>query len=243
MLLVGHGTRDERGANEFQELLSLVRQRLPTVDVQPAFIEICQPDIVGGLQQLIARGVAVVTVTPLLLFAAGHAKQDIPQAIERAKPVAGGVVLKQAGHLGCHPRVLELSQRRFRTAVERNPTDGETTAVLVGRGSSDPLAASEMQAFVAQRRSLLPAIPLQPAFVAKASPSLDDLIDELLGGEHSRIVIQPHLLFRGAILDGIRDRVAAANGQQQRQNWSVTEHLGPDSLLAEAVVDRFLQAQ
>jgi sirohydrochlorin cobaltochelatase len=244
MLLVGHGTRDSHGADEFQQVASCVQQLLPKIDVQPAFIETLEPNIVDGVQQLVARGVDTVTVTPLLLFAAGHAKRDIPDAVSTAKRKFVQTTIKQAQHLGCHPKLLQLSAERCREAEKvRRPPNGETIVVLVGRGSSDPHTVTEMKAFAAQRQLLTPSTPITTAFVALATPSLDEVVADVRRRRIPFVVVQPHLLFSGAMVDKLRYRVATSNERETNQYWQLAQPLGPNRQVAEAVVDRFLQAQ
>ncbi|MBA2511935.1 MAG: sirohydrochlorin chelatase, partial [Rubrobacteraceae bacterium] len=40
LLIVGHGSRDPRGAKEFHELVELVRERNPALPVEGGFIEL-----------------------------------------------------------------------------------------------------------------------------------------------------------------------------------------------------------
>src|SRR5262245_61355286 len=117
LLLVGHGTRSRRGIDEFHQLAEQVARQAAPLAVEPAFLEMCQPTIRDGLQRLFERGARHVMVSPLLLFAAGHAKRDIPRAVSDALAelcVTDQVTTAMAGHLGCHPAILELSARRFR---------------------------------------------------------------------------------------------------------------------------------
>ena len=43
LLIVGHGSRDPRGAREFHDLVGLVRRRNPSLTVEGGFIELSRP--------------------------------------------------------------------------------------------------------------------------------------------------------------------------------------------------------
>ena len=122
--------------------------------VRPSFLEFARPSIEEGLAGLVAQGVGEVVVAPLLLFAADHVRRDIPAAVSKAAARHPGLRVRQVGHLGCHPRVVELSKRRFdealigRTAVSPR----ESLLLLVGRGSRDRRATEEMLRFADLRR-------------------------------------------------------------------------------------------
>src|SRR5262245_1199599 len=81
LLLIGHGSRDAIGTAEFLATAELVRKAVAGTSVEPCFLEFAQPTIAEGFQSLAARGVGRIVAVPVLLFSAGHAKQDIPAAL------------------------------------------------------------------------------------------------------------------------------------------------------------------
>ena len=117
------------------------------VAVEVCFLELAEPLVPEGVARLIQRGVRHVTALPLLLFSAGHAQRDIPQAIEAAFDNLkfthdGGsrpAKVWQAPVLACHAAVVELSARRFEQAVRRR-CDGRR-----GRGREQCLEAPGWQ--------------------------------------------------------------------------------------------------
>ncbi|NBW87013.1 MAG: hypothetical protein EBR23_09350, partial [Planctomycetia bacterium] len=185
---------------------------LPGVPVELGFLEVIGPSIHDALHKLADRGCPQVVAAPLLLFAAGHAKRDVPEAIVAAAAATGQRVV-QAEPLGCHADVVSASRERRRQALALLPAldPGETDLVVVGRGSSDPAALGQLGEFaeaslagdaVRPRRLLL-------GFVAAARPSLDEAIAAACdpgAGVVRRILVQPHLLFRGHV----EEQVAAA---------------------------------
>src|SRR4051812_33042374 len=105
LLLVGHGTRSEIGTQQFLTLADSLAQRLFPLAVEPAFLEMQQPDIDAAIGRLLQRGITRLVTAPLLLFAAGHAKRDIPRQVSAALVRRGRDHIEhvQAAHLGCHP--------------------------------------------------------------------------------------------------------------------------------------------
>src|SRR5258707_5141020 len=96
LLLVGHGTRDAAGLDEFAVVVERVRVAA-SEPVEGCFLELARPTIGEGLARLVDRGVRRVTVVPVLLFAAGHAKRDIPAAVEEAAARHPEITVRQAG--------------------------------------------------------------------------------------------------------------------------------------------------
>ncbi len=244
LLLVGHGSREPVGLEEFLTTSRLVAEMAGKVPVESAFLEFAEPTIARGLRNLVHRGARRVTVVPLLLFAAGHAKRDIPKAVASAAAEhAGsspGIIIEQSDHLGCHEAIVELSQLRYDESVAVLPPvlANETALVIVGRGSHDSEALVEMRQFVALRQRLIPVAEVRTAFVAMAEPRLDIVLEEVVSLPVRRVVVQPHLLFGGVLLD----RIAALVEQYARRHpniqWVTAAHLGPSKLVAQAALDR-----
>jgi sirohydrochlorin cobaltochelatase len=247
LLLVGHGTRSEQGAAEFFATAELVARALPEVAVEPCFLELAEPTIAEGIERLVARRAPRIVVMPLLLFAAGHANRDIPEAVKAAAADHPALEVRQANHLGCHEAVLKLSAQRFWEAIDSRGDEiqrdtaslDDTALLMVGRGSLEPSATAEMHEFVELRRQMTPVAHAATCFLAMAKPTLDEALTEIAGQTVERIVVQPHLLFQGDLLDGLRSRINEAGRQWPDHQWVVADQLGPHSLLAEAVAARF----
>jgi sirohydrochlorin cobaltochelatase len=306
LLLVGHGTRNQGGLAEFRALAAQIEQLAHDFEVESCFLELAQPDISTGVQKLLSREIESLTVSPVLLFAAGHAKRDIPQAVEEAlraqgsgfrvqevmgsggwgmgnggrndlssdKAATGGraelptiantqsfsnprplaaiqlLTINYASPLECHDKIVELSAQRYDEAIaesakRRMRANGSaistadapsTFLLLVGRGSSEPTAVAEMHRFTELRTNYTPVAQRECCFVAKAEPSLAAGLK--MGAESGcrRIVVQPHLLFAGQVLDEIAAAVEAQAARFPDQQWIVSQHLGPSPLAAEAVL-------
>ncbi len=260
VLLVGHGTRELAGQQEFLALAAQVSERLHPTPVEPCFLEFAEPTIFAGLERLAERGSREVVVAPVLLFAAGHANHDIPAAVRNACRVVEnrlGVVVawRQASHLGCHPNILRLSLAREREALGvagRSP--GHWARLLVGRGSREPSATEEMRDF-ALRRDQVPHLVgetesfpsdrrhagAEVCFVAMAEPRLADSLERLARSGARRVLVEPHLLFAGRLISEIEERVATAAKQCPDIEFLVAERLGPDRLVVEALRDRIAE--
>lgn len=132
LLFIGHGTRSERGTRDFLTLARRLADALPQMHTEPAFLEIQQPDIAAGLTRLLERGARQIVLLPLLLFSAGHAKQDVPDEFAKAldellqgirpmegpKNLACGLAWNQAPHLGLNSHLQDLTCRRIASALQ-----------------------------------------------------------------------------------------------------------------------------
>jgi len=242
VLLVGHGTRDAAGVAEFMSVAEQAARRLAPRPLEACFLEIAQPTIAAGVAGLADRGVRRLTVVPLLLFAAGHAKRDIPTAVAEAAARHGNIPARHAPPLECHPKILALSGRRYAEAlIGRQSVDpAETMLVMVGRGSSDSQAAAEMRRFSRLRQELTPVGRLETCFVAKQLPTLSESLAAAAASGFRRVVVQPHLLFTGQLVGDIRREVESVAGTATE--WIIAAHLGPEPELADAIVDLVVNA-
>lgn len=241
LLLIGHGTNNQVGKAEFLEVCSALSHQMPSLVVEPCFLERAEPNIFAAIQQLAAAGVQKAVAVPLLLFAAGHAKRDIPAAVAAAVAGHSSLQISFSDPLNCHQAVLELSSKRFQEAVaSQNPLNLDSTMLLmVGRGSSDPFATEQMHRFVELRSSLTSVKKVMTCFLALAEPSLETALAEAATSGAEQIVVQPHLLFYGDLLKRLRLKVESATTQWPHCRWIVAEHLGPAPQITTAVIDRF----
>jgi sirohydrochlorin cobaltochelatase len=245
VLLVGHGTRDADGIAEFLMLAERVRGLLLPRPLEACFLELAQPTIGDGLKRLIGLGARRITVVPLLLTAAGHAKRDIPSAVAEVSAMHPELIIRQTAALDCHERIVNLSTRRYDEALAERSIipEEQTLLLLVGRGSSDSAAIATVRCFAELRARRSKVGRVETCFAAVAKPSLEELLPVVAMAGFRRIVVQPHLLFRGRVLEDIRDGVArletreTAGERDSKPEWIVTGPLGPEAELAEAVCD------
>lgn len=239
VLIVGHGTRNQTGRAEFYSTAADVAAKLPHLAVEPCFLELAEPDIETGVKRLADRGVERICSVPLMLFAAGHVKRDVPGAVEAAVRKHSGVPWVQADHLGCHETLVELSVQRYREAIAESHgvTPDETVLLLVSRGSRDPDAVGEARRFAELRQAARPLKMTEMCFVSMAEPALEHRLKNLDYGQVRRVVVQPHVLFSGKMQSYVQDQVNAIAASQSQVEWVVPAHLGVSELLSRTIVD------
>ena len=133
LLIVGHGSRDPRGAEEFHELISLLRKSNPTLPIEGGFIELSRPPISECVDRLVEEGAREISAVPLMLLAAGHAKDDIPATLVREKMGHPEIDFHYGRALGIRPELLALVDERISAVVPEGEKRG-TSVLIVGRG-------------------------------------------------------------------------------------------------------------
>jgi len=241
LLVAGHGTRDEYGAEQFRAFVRRLRGRAGGVPVGGGFIELSRPPLAEAVAALVRQGQRSFVAVPLLLVAAGHAKGDIPAALARERGRHPDISVSYGRPLGPHPTLLALLERQVGALVA--PADRPDTAVLlVGRGSTDPDANAEVHKVARLFWEWANVAFVETAFVSLARPGVPEGLERsrLLGAK--RVVVAPYFLFPGVL----PDRVAAQAREYAAANPDVTVELaaplGDTDELADLVFERYYEA-
>jgi sirohydrochlorin cobaltochelatase len=241
LLIVGHGTVDERGVAEFQSFVRRVRGRMADVDVAGGFIELSAPAVTEAWGELTGNGHTSLAAVPLVLVAAGHAKGDIPAALEREVRRHPGTSYRFGRPLGPHPTLLDLLAERIADVAD--PAGwADTAVVLVGRGSTDPDANAEVCKMARLLQETRGFAFVETAFVSLARPDVTEGLTRarLLGAR--RVVVAPYFLFDGVLPQRVVTRSRAFADEHPDVAVAVAGYLGDCAGLADVVVERYHEA-
>jgi sirohydrochlorin cobaltochelatase len=236
LLIAGHGSSDEAGAEQFRALTERVGKRLD-VPVAGGFIELSPPPLGEAVATLVERGHHRIAAVPLMLVAAGHAKGDIPAALARERMRHPGLTVAYGRPLGPHPTVLDLLRERL-SEVDTTP---DTTVLLVGRGSTDPDANAEVARTARLLAETTAVTGVEYAFVSLAAPGVAAGLDRCAALGASHVVVLPYFLFTGVLPDRVRAQ-ALAWGARSTVDVRCADVLGDTDALADLVVERYSEA-
>ncbi|MCK9900745.1 sirohydrochlorin chelatase [Frankia sp. Cpl3] len=241
LLIVGHGTRDRDGAEQFRRFVIRVRERAGGLAVDGGFIELSAPPVADAVTRLVDAGHHRLGVVPLTLVSAGHAKGDIPGSMARERDRHPQLTYAYGRPLGPHPSLLALLEERI-DAVCPPGQRSATTVLLVGRGSTDPDANAEVVKVARLLWEGRGFAGVEVAFISLAEPSVPAGLERIrrLGG--TRVVVAPYFLFTGVLP---RRTVA------QAQEWAAAHPqvavacaglLGDGPALVDLVLERYREA-
>ena len=211
VMLCGHGSRDTAAVAEFAVLAQHLKTRMPQYPVEFGYLEFAQPVIREGLDKLRAAGVNRVLAVPGMLFAAGHAKNDIPSVLN-TYAAAQGLKIDYGKELGIDPKMLRAAADRVQQALDAaGPGVGrhETLLVVVGRGASDPDANSNVAKVT---RLLWEGFGFgwaETAYSGVTFPLVEPALEHAARLGYRRIVVFPYFLFTGILVQRIYDGVDA----------------------------------
>lgn len=241
LLVVGHGSRDHRGAREFHQLVDLVRRRNPSLSVEGGFIELSRPPVSECVDRLAHSGARNVAAVPLMLLAAGHAKDDIPATLVREKMSHPGMNFKYGRALGIRPELLELMDERVSAAVTEEEKDN-TAVLVVGRGSSDPDANSDLSKIARLFYEGRPYPVVEGAYVSMAPPDVATGLERCRRLGAKRVVVFSYFLFTGVLEERIREQSEAFAAAHPGIEVRYAGYFGPDGRIADLVVERYAEA-
>ena len=106
MILFAHGARAASWAAPFERLRDITQARLPEMRVSLAFLELMAPQLPALVAELVADGVAQITVVPIFLGQGGHVLRDLPLMIDQLRVSFPATDISVAQAAGEDPSVL-----------------------------------------------------------------------------------------------------------------------------------------
>ncbi|BCH54627.1 sirohydrochlorin chelatase [Agrobacterium vitis] len=244
IMVCGHGSRNQNAAREFAVIAEGLKARNPDMPVEYGYLEFCNPVISAGLDSLREKGVTRVLAVPGMLFAAGHAKNDIPSVLNTYQAQNPGMVINYGRELGIDLKMIRAAGDRIQTAVdEANEQLGfvdkhDTLLMVVGRGSSDPDANSNATKVM---RMLWEGMGFgwgETCYSGVTFPLVEPGLTHAAKLGYKRIIVFPYFLFTGVLVKRIysyTDDVAARHPDIQ---FVKASYLNDHPLVLDAFQDR-----
>ncbi|WP_343562087.1 sirohydrochlorin chelatase [Kiloniella sp. b19] len=215
IMICGHGSRAKSAEEEFSLLAKGIRERYPDIPVEFGFLEYSAPNIHMGLNALVEKGVTEIIAVPGMLFAATHAKNDIPSVLSTYQEKHPGLTIRYGRELGLHPQMIAAFEARILEAIGKDHVhDGElydTMLVVVGRGTSDTLANAEAAKLTRIVSENLGFGWSETVYSGVTFPSVGRGLEMSIKLGFKKVVVAPYFLFTGRLIDRINgyvDRVA-----------------------------------
>ena len=244
LVICGHGSRDEGAVGEFARLVDGVRARVNgRWPVAYGYLEFARPIIREALDELRAQGCARILAVPGLLFAAGHAKNDMPSVLNRYA-AEHGVEVRYGRELGITPKLLKVAAERIEAAeAATNAEYGaisrhETMLVVVGRGSSDPDANANVAKVTRMLWEGFGFGWAMPAYSGVTFPLTAPALKHAARLGYRRVIVFPWFLFTGILVNRIYDAVDEAQAAHPDIQFVKAGYLNDHPLVVETFVER-----
>ncbi|MEK9660148.1 MAG: sirohydrochlorin chelatase [Alphaproteobacteria bacterium] len=243
-MVCGHGSRDENAVQEFAQVATALRARFADRDVEHGFLEFATPVIRDGLDALRSRGARRILALPGMLFAAGHAKNDIPSVLNTYTARHPETEIVYGRELGIDLKMIRAAGDRVGEAVAAaNEAHGilpnhETLLMVVGRGASDPDANSNVAKV---SRMLWEGMGFgwgETAYSGVTFPLVAPALEHAAKLGYRRIIVFPYFLFTGVLVRRIYDHTDAVAADHPDIQFIKAPYLNDHPLVLETFADR-----
>ncbi|WP_299814829.1 sirohydrochlorin chelatase [uncultured Jannaschia sp.] len=246
-MICGHGSRSQSAVDEFAILARKLPAHLPSDwEVDYGYLEFANPVIRDGLDRLRDAGCDRILAVPGMLFAAMHAKNDIPTVLN-TYAAKHGIEVRYGRELGVDPKMIAAAGDRIAAALaEADAAHGpvprhDTCLVVIGRGASDPDANGNVAKVARMLHEGLGTGWLEIGYSGVTFPLVEPCLEHAAKLGYKRIVVFPYFLFSGILIDriyGFTDVVAAAHPDTQ---FVKAGYLGDHPKVLETFAERAME--
>ncbi|MBT2688682.1 sirohydrochlorin chelatase [Bacillus sp. ISL-47] len=234
ILYIGHGTRSKQGAAEAKLFIENVMKKVEHPIQQLSFLELTEPSIEQGFEHCVLKGATDITIVPLFLLAAGHIKQDIPDALDPLIKKHPTINVTTADPFGVQHRILDAIAELVTTVA--HPVNTHDSILIVGRGSSDPSIQESFDSIAQGISQRLGLNEVRVCYLAAASPSFKESLDSICEKAKGRIIVIPYLLFAGLLLNEIKREVEKK--KNRGHSILLTDALGSQQVIQNIVIEK-----
>lgn len=113
VIVVDHGSRREASNQMLLDAVNCWRDQAMFRIVEPAHMELAQPDIATAFARCVQQGAARIVVFPYFLSPGRHSTTDIPDLVAEAAMAHPGIEWSVAQPFGLHPALLQAMTDRI----------------------------------------------------------------------------------------------------------------------------------
>ena len=242
IIICGHGSRSKSAEKEFASLAIAVRKRFPEVPVEYGFLEYSSPNIHMGLDALRELGVQKIIAVPGMLFAATHAKNDIPSVLISYQNKYPDLKIRYGRELALDAKMIGAFEARIMESLGVDHVhDGDlydTMLVVVGRGTSDTYANAEAAKLTRIVTENLGFGWSETVYSGVTFPSVGQGLEMAIKLNYKKIVVAPYFLFSGRLVSRIQNYVdRVAEGAPEVQFFKAS-YLSDQTKVIDTFVDR-----
>jgi len=241
IMVCGHGSRDHEAIHEFQHLSENIASRFPDHPVEYGFLEFAKPIIREGLDKLRAKKVSKVLAVPGMLFAAGHAKDDIPSVLNGYRQEYPGFDIRYGRDLSVDLKLLQAAKERIEAAEKKASNvvpRTETLLLVVGRGTSDPDANSNISKVARMLCEGMGFGWLEVAYSGVTFPLVGPGLEHAVKLGYRRIIIFPYFLFTGILVKRIYSITDEMAAKRPDIEFLKADYLNDHPLIIDTFVER-----
>jgi sirohydrochlorin ferrochelatase len=114
IIVFGHGSRIESANESVRDAARELARAGGLEHVEPAFLELGQPDLEGAVARLLRQGVRHIRVIPYFLTLGTHLERDLPRLVSDISRSNNGLAIEVTAPLDGHPGLVAALLDRAR---------------------------------------------------------------------------------------------------------------------------------
>jgi len=237
ILYVSHGRRIKEATDEAITFINSIKDEIDEPLQEICFLELSEPNMAQGIDELIKKGASRIAVVPVLLLSAGHYFKDIPEEVNRIKANYPHISFTYGEPLGVQERFTDvLVDRLVETGFSGN---SDSKILLVGRGSHSPQTKLDIGNIAASLQTKT-NIPVDCCFLAACKPSFEQGMQWSIEESYSEIFVVPYLWFTGVLMQSMETYISKID--KKGKSVILCRQLGHHTTMKCALQDRVNEA-
>ena len=237
VLYVCHGSRIPKASEMASDFIKKCMIQLKdSVSIQEhCFLELATPTIDEAFESCIDQGATTISVLPVLLLTAAHAKIDIPEELMKLKQKYPQVTILYGRPIGVHPNMINILEERIHDSGEDLTSD--SMILLVGRGSSDPDVTHDLSEIASLLSEKTRVNSVLPCYLTAAEPSFEEGLIKAKQSGNKKVFVVPYLLFTGILMKTMEKTINNLS-EGTDQTFILCSYLGYHPHLEEVIKER-----
>ncbi|KZN96034.1 sirohydrochlorin chelatase [Aeribacillus pallidus] len=238
ILYICHGSRVKKACEQAIDFIKKCMAQNPVPIQEYCFLELAAPTIEDAYERCVQRGATKIFVLPVLLLTAVHAKEDIPNELERIRKRFPNVEMVYGRPIGVHPHMVDILIERLYETTEELSED--SMVLLIGRGSSDPDVKRDLTEIAQLLKRKAGLNRVDTCYLTAAKPGLEEALLTAKQSSYKKIFIIPYLLFTGILMNTIKKtiKISFADGEKE---YILCNYLGYHPLIENILKERFTE--
>ncbi len=244
IMICGHGSRSDDAIGQFKILVEKITQRMAPMPVDYGFLEFATPTIAQGLDNLMKKADDILAI-PGMLFAAGHAKNDIPSVLNQYDATHDAINIRYGRELGIDLKLLDAACQRIKESLENKedyPLE-KTLLMVVGRGASDPDANSNIFKIARMVGEAMGFGWVEICYSGVTFPLVTPGLEHATKLGFKRIVVFPYFLFSGILIDRIYEHTDGVATNFPEIEFIKAGYLDSHDKVVDAFLDRISEIE
>jgi len=241
LCLIGHGSRDPEGIQEFLTLWKKLRERKFCRTTECGFLEFAKPTVAEALSACYLDGINNIIILPGILLPGEHTQRDIPNAIGKVFRDHPEINIYFAEPLGTQPQVMEVCGERIVESEKfskKSISRSETLLLTVVHGSHDTECNSQVEKNFHSLGKKLGFSKTVTHFAGSSPHSLEDTLEKLMPKKFNRVILLPFFLFAGVWVKRVHALADTFQGKYPNTEFLKTSCLKHPELIVDSLIQR-----